>query len=346
MTLQEIVNNILTSADLTNFKATETATSDSWQAITNWLGKLYLLQGVPFHYLVPDENMLPPESLKFFCVDQNWLTALIDGAYSIGRTASKDNPTLSNALEAIFYPVLMNDVKNAATNERLLHLKKETSLPLLSNLPTRLSGFLLRSQAVKDFKNMQVVGYPKGGIPSDSTAGSPLSFLRLEHLAPDILIGIFEGLLYRLDLREPSEGLHHGFDYIEYDSDGVAVKDPSSKTKQYTYIKELRNPAGTEETLAKITSAANLFRTPPDPSDGYAPKGAVINMNALSSEMYSTLNSASYNIPYSSAPITYSAAAEATLWPATKTNLTSADFALQFTEGVSMVSFCFDPPPS
>ena len=52
-----------------------------------WFGNLAMLQGVPFSYLVPDERMLPPESIRFFHVDQNWIDALIDGAFSIGRAA-------------------------------------------------------------------------------------------------------------------------------------------------------------------------------------------------------------------------------------------------------------------
>jgi hypothetical protein len=34
--------------------------------LNNWLARLKLLYGVPFNYLVPDEGMLPPESIRFF----------------------------------------------------------------------------------------------------------------------------------------------------------------------------------------------------------------------------------------------------------------------------------------
>ena len=50
-----------------------------------WFANLAMLEGVPFNYLVPDERMLPPESIRFFHVDQDWIDALIDGAFSIGR---------------------------------------------------------------------------------------------------------------------------------------------------------------------------------------------------------------------------------------------------------------------
>ena len=52
--------------------------------VTGWLAKLYLLYGVPFNTLVPDHRMLPMESVRFFYIDENWLTALLNGALSIG----------------------------------------------------------------------------------------------------------------------------------------------------------------------------------------------------------------------------------------------------------------------
>ena len=54
------------------------------QTLVDWLTRLGLLEGVPFNYLVPDEAMLPPESLRFFYLDPNWTSALLDGAMSIG----------------------------------------------------------------------------------------------------------------------------------------------------------------------------------------------------------------------------------------------------------------------
>jgi hypothetical protein len=49
-----------------------------------------LFKGVPLFYLAADERMLPAESIRFFHVDQSWLTALIDGALSIGRVTASD----------------------------------------------------------------------------------------------------------------------------------------------------------------------------------------------------------------------------------------------------------------
>ena len=53
--------------------------------VTSFLGRLTLLHGVPFAYLVPDQQLLPAESLKFFSIDPQWISALIGGAASVGR---------------------------------------------------------------------------------------------------------------------------------------------------------------------------------------------------------------------------------------------------------------------
>src|SRR5437660_137777 len=40
--------------------------------LTQWLGRLRLLYGVPFTNLVPHSMLLPKESIRFFYVDRNW----------------------------------------------------------------------------------------------------------------------------------------------------------------------------------------------------------------------------------------------------------------------------------
>ena len=61
------------------------------ETISAWFKSLRRLEGVPFNYLVPDERMLPAESIRFFRVDHAWVDCLADGAFSIGRVASSDH---------------------------------------------------------------------------------------------------------------------------------------------------------------------------------------------------------------------------------------------------------------
>ena len=45
--------------------------------LRKFLARLRLLHGVPFSYLVPDANLLPPESIRFFYIDRAWTDALV-----------------------------------------------------------------------------------------------------------------------------------------------------------------------------------------------------------------------------------------------------------------------------
>src|SRR5205085_11506130 len=40
--------------------------------LVQWIARLVLLYPVPFHYLIPHPALLPPESLRFFHLDDPW----------------------------------------------------------------------------------------------------------------------------------------------------------------------------------------------------------------------------------------------------------------------------------
>ena len=52
--------------------------------ILKFLARLRMLEGVPFNNLVPDEELLPNESIRFFYLDRAWTDALVQGALSVG----------------------------------------------------------------------------------------------------------------------------------------------------------------------------------------------------------------------------------------------------------------------
>jgi len=58
--------------------------------VRTWLTGLAGLSGVPLMYLVPDERLLPVESIRFVSLDHQWVRRLLDGAFSIGRLTSAD----------------------------------------------------------------------------------------------------------------------------------------------------------------------------------------------------------------------------------------------------------------
>lgn len=63
---------------------------DELDQLTDWFARLALLYNIPFNHLVPDQRMLPVESVRFFYVDQGWLKVLIDGAASVAINGSRD----------------------------------------------------------------------------------------------------------------------------------------------------------------------------------------------------------------------------------------------------------------
>ena len=164
-------------------------------AVTEWLGRLRLLHGVPFHYLVAEPRMLPPESIRFFYVDPNWLHYLEDGAFSVGRTSELE---LAHD-EALAGEVLKRAMVAASSlRPRLLGLEQNTT----ADAAGFVTGFLVRSSAVKEWPGMEVAAFDASGLQ--------LLPLRIEELGPTVLFALFAGDLQRVRITKPAETLHFG----------------------------------------------------------------------------------------------------------------------------------------
>ncbi|KAI5839061.1 hypothetical protein DFP73DRAFT_614526 [Morchella snyderi] len=113
--------------------------SSDWMLIFRWvLDKMYL-QGVPAHYLITDPTHLPPERLRFFRIDADWVDALIDGALSLANHMERDNDKIRTSIKQ-------------AINEYL-----ETVDPVLKYRPQITTyGFLLRSELCTHFPVLMV----------------------------------------------------------------------------------------------------------------------------------------------------------------------------------------------
>lgn len=180
---------LLRLASFLGDRATLTATldnNDPTVSVTDWLGQLRRLQGVPFRYLVPNERMLPNESIRFFNVDFNWLFALVEGACSIGQ---------SSALDETLHAVTMPRLREAAG----------TAEAPGTTAPDIASGFLLRSQVVAGWPKLEVVAF-------DANGQELANVIRMERLTASIMLFIVQGRLDRVTLREPAIGLHFGID--------------------------------------------------------------------------------------------------------------------------------------
>jgi hypothetical protein len=155
--------------------------------VTQWFSDLLVLKNVPFQYLVPREEMLPVNSLRFFDIDLNWLECLLDGAFSVGRVTAADvNQD--------------NDSRNTG---------------LVPTAPVY-SGFLLRSPVVSGWPNLGVEGYDVV-VPDDEATNyiptaPPITMLRMERLSNDILLCIFDGAIQTVDIHEHPDAIHFGVD--------------------------------------------------------------------------------------------------------------------------------------
>ena len=181
--------------------------------VARFLARLRLLEGVPFNYLVPDATTLPLESIRFFYVDRNWLDALVQGALSVGTVNSSDRGKLTN-----LYPVVRSEVDVA---ERLVRMKDADApavdaqgRPLGAAGP--MTGFLLRSKLVSGWPAMHVRAYSTDSRPDDKTIPdmdtSPdrVRVLRMERLAPALLLVLFDGVPAVVHLEEPRSGIQLG----------------------------------------------------------------------------------------------------------------------------------------
>lgn len=165
--------------------------------LIHWLSKLSLLYGIPFQYLVPDERILPIESIRFFHIDENWINNLIDGAMSIGRVISSDFEH-----DNTFLLKIMDEIRQELPKIRQSLLKKTYNGISSSEVKT---GFLLRSAIVEGWPGLEVKAYT---TTEDET--NFLTILRMERLAKDVLLCIFDGEFQEVEIREPAETMHFG----------------------------------------------------------------------------------------------------------------------------------------
>lgn len=147
--------------------------------IVTWLDHLRLLHGVPFADLVPDERMLPPESLRLFHVDADWPTALAAGAAGIAITGDNDTD--------------------------ITHMAAPWAHGANTNPPR--AGVLIRSALVHECPGLLVRPYR-----ADEPTRTPIRVMRQDALASDVLLVLFADVPDEIELAEPPEGLSFGID--------------------------------------------------------------------------------------------------------------------------------------
>lgn len=174
--------------------------------LRDFLLDVRLLRKVPLCYLVPDEALLPPESIRFFSVDKTWTDRVVDGVFSAANTGTTD---------FAFKWKLLRLVRDALDGE----------LNTLSGVPDTtwdagedpITGMLIRSELVRRWPDMIVEAWATGSTTR------PLPVLRSEPVSRDIYIALFAGRPQRLHIREPFTGVRFG----------VEPKDPTKPELGY-----------------------------------------------------------------------------------------------------------------
>jgi hypothetical protein len=234
--------------------------------LRHFLARLRLMHGIPFSYLVPDETLLPVESIRFFYVDRAWTDALVQGALSVGTISTSDRAELEKV-----YPHIRDDVD---TTERKIRTPKEEAL--LQGDGGTITGFLLRSRLVSGWPGLHVRAYSQDVLPDDelSTVAEShpkrMKVLRMERLAPAVLLVLIDGVPEVIHIEEPRQGIQFG-----------ARLDPETPPSKRTAVVRLR-----DLTTGQLIPPKNDFtaaNTIPVPFRRGAP--GVIDMAALKNAM-------------------------------------------------------------
>jgi hypothetical protein len=154
--------------------------------VQSWFtGVMNNLGSIPFNYLVPDPSFIPFESIRFFTVDQKWLSHFVDGAFSIGRLSS-----LEKNFDRQLYA-------------RFDFLKPDAGIR---------SGFLLHSVAVAGWPDMVIYDTNDANVP----------YLK-QRLSPNLMLCLFTGQLSVVTLYQKPQSLHFGVDMADVKTVGALL---------------------------------------------------------------------------------------------------------------------------
>lgn len=159
------------------------------------------LAAVPFDYLVADPALLPRESFSYFLIDNAWIDALLDGAFSIGRASHRQ-------LE----------------RDRLSRLELPGINAQTGQYDQGRSGVLLRSRAVLGWPDLVLDGFDERDDPAVSDR-TPVAPIRYEFIGRDTLLVLFDGFINRVDIHLHPNAIHFGLDRKGEDGFAKGVHD-------------------------------------------------------------------------------------------------------------------------
>lgn len=169
--------------------------SEGIDPIASWLAKLSLLYPVPFSYLIPNPDLLPAESIRFFYIDAGWIDALQAGAMSIAFHHFLD-VTLYKALRPTFEAAVTKHRKQSFYRAGVNHTAEKNIM----------TGMLINSQLVANLPTLAI---------SATIAGSPVGIVRDDLLSPTVRLCLFDpaAIPDTVTLAEPYRELQFGFQF-------------------------------------------------------------------------------------------------------------------------------------
>lgn len=149
--------------------------SSDWMTILSWILDKMFLHNIPAHYLIVDPSYLPPDSLRFFHIDPNWIDALVDGALSIG-----------NHLDSPFDHIRAK-IKVAVNRYMKAKIPRLERVP---QIPT--FGFFLRSDLVRQLPDMRLNVDFDAPLKPDPADTSRAPILRQELIDTGIMLCLLD----------------------------------------------------------------------------------------------------------------------------------------------------------
>lgn len=258
--------------------------------LRNWLGRLRLLYGVPFAYLVPHEKLLPPESVRFFYIDRNWTDRLMDGALSVGKTSTRDYAH-HHAMQEVL-------VSGADDEERCIRrqLRDPSYQPAATAPGGDLTGMLVRSAVVSGWPGLEVKAYKGQPLGRPSEDQYRLQLLRMDRLAPDLLFCLWNDIPTRVEIIEPREGIRFGVDkYVAEKQPDIEPADcPSGWSVKLRYVQG--NDAGWNRGHMEVDPPGTTVVNVPVPVRRADP--SVVHVKNLAAKLKATLDQHPQDMPY------------------------------------------------
>jgi hypothetical protein len=165
-----------------------------------FLTDLRLLRRVPLSYLVPDAALLPPESIRFFHVDQTWIDRIIDGVFSVASLGTVD----------FTFNCTMLAMSRASLDADLVAVAKAQNPACAWQPKDGMTGMLIRSELARRWPDMVVKAYESA---AEGAAVTPV--LRADSISKDVFIALFAGEPGKVEIQEPNVGIRYGVESID-----------------------------------------------------------------------------------------------------------------------------------